>query len=111
MGDQGAPVQEFDDVTDDVGEGGLVLQHLGGQSVDVCGPGVHAGIQQADHRVFDPALRVEREGGEADDAGVTGPEARGLDIDDDPAIPRFGGWSAPGVAHTVRMARTSDSTR
>jgi hypothetical protein len=61
--------------------------------------------------MFDAPLRVQRQGGEADDAGVARPKTRGLDVDDDPAVARLAGRSTPGVAHIVRMARRSDSAR
>jgi hypothetical protein len=111
VGDQGATVQQLDDIGGDIGEGRLVLQHLGRQAVDVGGTGIDAGIEQADHGMFDAPLGVQRQRGQADDAGVTRPETRGLDVDDHPAIPRLAGGSTPGVAHTVRMTRRSDSAR
>ncbi|BBY58115.1 hypothetical protein MSAR_12510 [Mycolicibacterium sarraceniae] len=61
--------------------------------------------------MFDAALGVQRQGSQADDPGVAGPETRGLDVDHDPPIGRLAGRSTPGVAHTVRMARRSDSAR
>ncbi|BBZ78178.1 hypothetical protein MANY_35150 [Mycolicibacterium anyangense] len=73
--------------------------------------GVDSRIEQADDGMFDASLGVQGEGGEADHPGMTWAKAGGLDVNDDPALPRLGGWSAPGVAHPVRMARTPDSAR
>ena len=94
---QRAAAQQLDHVTDDVGELRLVFEHRGGQAVHVGGTRVHAGIEQADHGLLDSTVGVEAQCGEADDPGLTWPEARGLDVDDGPAPVRLAGRPAPGL--------------
>ena len=99
VGDQRAPVHHVGQAGSDVFEGRLVLEHLGRQAVHVGGPGIHAGVEQADHRLLDLALGVQRQCGDAENAGVARTEPRCLDVDDDPAPVLFTGRSTPGVAH------------
>ena len=70
MRDQRAPADELDDVADDLAELRLVLEHLGGQPVDVGRARIDARIEQADHGLFDATVGVERQHREADDAGA-----------------------------------------
>ena len=105
VGDQGAPAQHLDQLLGDVGETGLAGQHLGGQAVHVGGPGIDTGVEQAVDTALDVAVVAERQRRDADDAGLAWSEAGRLDIDDRPARAGFGSRPAPGLAHTVRMAR------
>ena len=111
VGDQGASTQHVDQLTDDVAETRLIGQHLGGQAVHVGGTGIDAGVEQGGDAAFDVAVVAERQGREADDARLAWSEAGRLDIDDDPARAWFGSRPAPGLAHTVRMARRPDNAR
>lgn len=67
VGDKDSAGEKFGERGCDVGEGGLVGQHGGGNAVDVGGPGVDTGIEQCAHGVFDSAVGAEGEGGDADD--------------------------------------------
>ena len=98
VGDERAVLQHVDQVADDVAEARLALEHFGGQAVHMGGPGVDAGVEQRVEAALDVAVVAERQGGDADDAGLPGAEAGGLDVDDGPARagvrlpagPRFG---------------------
>ena len=95
---------QLDEIADDVAEARLAFQHLGGQAVDVGRPGVDARVEQRVEALFDVAVVAEGQRRDADDAGMSGAEAGGLDVDDGPARaglrlpagPRFGsrfrGW-------------------
>ena len=87
------------DVLGDLAEGGMVLQHLGGYSMHMGGAGIHARIDQADHRVLHVAVTVECEGRDAEHPGVTGTKAGGLYVDHNPAVALCVDRPAPGVAH------------
>ncbi|GAB7151632.1 hypothetical protein LRC537489_48890 [Mycobacterium riyadhense] len=62
--------------------------------------GVHAGVEQAHHGLLYPAGGVQAEHGKADDPGLTGAKAGGLDIDNGPTPVRVTGGPSPDVAHT-----------
>ena len=78
---------------------GCACKHLGGQAVHVGGAGIDAGVEQGGDAVFDVAVVADRQGRDADDAGLPWPEAGRLDVDDRPARAGFGSRPAPGVAH------------
>ena len=63
------------------------------------GTGVDARVEQADHRVLDIAVVVERQRGDAQYPGMTRPKTRGLHIDDHPAGACLAGRPTPGMAH------------
>src|SRR5947209_8194236 len=108
---QRAAAEHLDDVTDDVAELRLVLQHGGGQPVHVGGAGVHPGVEQADHGLLDAPVCVEAERGNADDPRLTRPKPRGLDVDNGPTPARLAGRPPPGhPVHELRMARRTDIT-
>ncbi len=108
VGDERATLQELDQIADDVAKGGLALQHLGGQAVHMGGTRVDAGVEQRVEALLDVAVVAKSKGGDADDAGLPGAEARGLDVDDGPARAGFGCRPAPVLAHVSRMARSPD---
>ena len=122
VGHQRAAPQQLDQVADDVGEPRLALQHLGGQPVHMGGPRVDAGIEQAVDAALDVAVVAEGQRGDADDAGLPGPEAGRLDVDDGPACAGFGCRPAPECGSQfedrtaarqslVALARPSDRPR
>ena len=111
--DQRAPAHELDDVADDLAELRLILEHLGGQPVNVGGTGIHARIEQAHHGLLDVPLGVECEHRQADDASAARPEAGGLDVDDGPTRIGLSGRPTPGhrgrsVPHECRISRRAD---
>ena len=85
VGDQRAPAQQVDQVADDVAEGRLALQHLGGEAVHVRRTGVDAGVEQAGEALLDVAVVTEGQRRDADDARLPRLKTRGLDVDDRPA--------------------------
>ena len=60
---------------------------------------IHAGVEQADHRMLNIALCVQGQCRDAEHAGIARMEARGLDIDNDPTGISLSDRPAPGVAH------------
>ena len=99
VGDHRAAGHQLGEVGGDVGERRLILQHLRREAVHVRGTGVHARVEQTDHRVLDIPVVIERQRGNAQYPGMTRPKARGLHINDDPASTCLAGRPAPGMAH------------
>ena len=95
VGDQRAPPQHLDEVGRHVTEGRLTGQHLGGQAVHMGGTGVDAGVQQAVQALLDVAVVAESQRRDTDDARLTGPETRRLDVHHSPAGSGLVGGSSP----------------
>ena len=102
MGHQGAPVHQVGDVGGDIGERGLILQHLSRQTVHMGRSRIDSRVEQADDRMLDSAVGVQRQRRDAEHTGLARTEARGFDVDDEPAVIGLASGAAPGLAHRTQ---------